>query len=75
MDIKTAFGKAVKVKRVENDMSQEELANGAEMARSFISRVERGAANPSVTSVEKIATTLKCKPSELWVKAEAYLAG
>ncbi len=73
IDIKTAFGMAVKVKRVECRLSQEQLANGADMARSFISRVERGTANPSVSSVMKIADTLKCLPSDLWLRAEAYL--
>ncbi|MAK71970.1 MAG: transcriptional regulator [Idiomarinaceae bacterium] len=74
MDIKTAFGMAVKVKRVEQRLSQEQLANGADMARSFISRVERGTANPSVSSVMKIADTLECLPSELWLRAEQYLS-
>ncbi|TDP38321.1 helix-turn-helix protein [Idiomarina aquatica] len=74
IDIKTAFGMAVKVKRVEQRLSQEQLANGADMARSFISRVERGTANPSVSSVMKIADTLECLPSELWLRAEQYLS-
>ncbi|WP_290570459.1 helix-turn-helix transcriptional regulator [Idiomarina sp.] len=74
IDIKTAFGMAVKVKRVEQRLSQEQLANGADMARSFISRVERGTANPSVSSVRKIADTLECLPSELWLRAEQYLS-
>lgn len=74
IDIKTAFGMAVKVKRVEQRLSQEQLANGADMARSFISRVERGTANPSVSSVMKIADTLGCLPSELWLRAEQYLS-
>lgn len=75
IDIKAAFGMAVKVRRVELRLSQEQLANGADMARSFISRVERGTANPSVSSVMKIARTLECLPSELWVRAESYLKG
>jgi transcriptional regulator with XRE-family HTH domain len=74
IDFKTAFGMAVKVKRVEQRLSQEQLANGADMARSFISRVERGTANPSVSSVMKIADTLECLPSELWLRAEQYLS-
>ncbi|KPD24025.1 helix-turn-helix domain-containing protein [Idiomarina zobellii] len=74
MDIKAAFGKAVKLRRVEIDLSQEDMANSAGMARSFISKVERGDANPSVTSVKKIADTLGGLPSDLWLKAEGYLS-
>ena len=70
VDIAIAFGKAVKLKRTELDMSQEALADEAGLARSFVSGVERGAASASVASVWKIAQALDCLPSDLWLTAE-----
>lgn len=70
MDILEAFGKAVKLRRVELDMSQEALAEKAECARSFVSSVELGAKAASLTSVARLAKALKCKPSDLLLTAE-----
>lgn len=70
-----AFGKAVKLRRVELDYSQEELADKADLARSFVSGVERGVAKASIASVWKLAVALECKPSELWISAERMLGG
>ncbi|MEC4727869.1 helix-turn-helix domain-containing protein [Shewanella sp. D64] len=65
-----AFGKAVKLRRIELGLNQEELADQADLARSFISGIERGVAKATVTSVWKLATALDCKPSDIWVVAE-----
>ena len=70
MDIALAFGRAVKLKRVELDISQESLAYEAYMARSFLSGIERGVAKASIDSVWKLATALNCRPSDLWLEAE-----
>ncbi|OEG75250.1 XRE family transcriptional regulator [Shewanella colwelliana] len=65
-----AFGKAVKLRRIELGLNQEELADQADLARSFISGIERGVAKATVTSVWKLAIALDCKPSDIWVVAE-----
>lgn len=65
-----AFGRAVKLRRVEVGFSQEELADKAELARSFVSSVERGVAKASIASVWKLAQALNCHPSDLWITAE-----
>lgn len=70
MEISTAFGRAVRLKRVELDMKQEELAFKAEMARSFLSGIERGTVKASIDSVLKLANALGCRPSDLWLVAE-----
>jgi transcriptional regulator with XRE-family HTH domain len=59
---------------VELDYSQEELANKADLARSFVSGVERGTAKASIASVWKLAVALECYPSDLWLSAERMLA-
>ena len=65
-----AFGRAVKLRRVEVGLNQEELADKAALARSFVSSVERGVAKASIASVWKLAQALNCNPSDLWITAE-----
>lgn len=74
MDIAVAFGKSVKLRRTELDLSQEALADKAELARSFVSGVERGATLASVGSVWKLAVALECQPSDLWLTAERLMS-
>lgn len=70
MDIAVAFGKAVKIRRVEIGISQEELSAKAGFARSFMSGVERGTKAASINSVWRLAKALECLPSDLWKTAE-----
>ncbi|MBR9728292.1 helix-turn-helix transcriptional regulator [Shewanella intestini] len=65
-----AFGRAVKLRRVELGYNQEGLADKAKLARSFVSSVERGVAKASIVSVWKLAQALSCNPSDLWITAE-----
>ena len=60
------FGKAVRRRRRELDLSQEELAERAELHRTYISSVERGRMNPSLENVEKIAKALAIPLSALF---------
>lgn len=70
MDIGEAFGKAVKIRRVEIGISQEELAHKAGFARSFLSAIELGRKGASIQSVWRLAQALDCQPSDLWLTAE-----
>ena len=72
--ISAAFGKAVKLRRTEIDLSQEALADAAGLARSFVSGIERGEAKASIGSVWKLAQALDCTPSELWLETERIYA-
>lgn len=74
MDIKVAFGKAIKIRRVELGVSQEELAGRAGFARSFLSAVELGNQSPSLDSVWRLSQELQCLPSDLWLTAERLWA-
>ena len=65
-----AFGLAVKERRNERDISQEDLGELADLHRTFISDIERGARNPTITTVFKIARALKINPSKLVEIAE-----
>lgn len=69
-----AFGKAIKIKRVEIGMTQESLAAQALLARSFVSGVERGSVKATIVSVWKLASALQCQPSELWSIAQNMIS-
>jgi transcriptional regulator with XRE-family HTH domain len=58
MDIRKLVGLNVRRLRESRRLSQEELAFEAELHRTYISGVERGVRNPTVTVVAKIAEAL-----------------
>jgi transcriptional regulator with XRE-family HTH domain len=55
----------VRALRDEQSLSQEELAFECRLHRTYISGVERGVRNPTVTVVEKIAQALGVPASRL----------
>lgn len=58
VDVKKAFGTSVKTWRKRLGLSQETLAERAELHRTYISDVERGARNLSLESITRLATAL-----------------
>lgn len=52
------IGYQIKEKRLQKEMSQEELAKKAGIDQSDLSKIERGALNPSVKMLKKIAKGL-----------------
>lgn len=70
VEIVKAFGKAVKLRRIELDLTQEDLVERSGLARSFVSSIERGQKSASVTSIAALADALQCNPSDLWRVAE-----
>ena len=52
-------------RRQDRGWSQEAFAFEAKLHRTYISDLERGARNPTLTVVEKLATALKVIPSVL----------
>lgn len=58
MDIRKRLGMNVRTLREARGWSQEELAFEAGLHRTYISQVERGIRNPTITVVEKIAGAL-----------------
>ncbi|HNP94084.1 MAG TPA: helix-turn-helix transcriptional regulator [Cyclobacteriaceae bacterium] len=64
-DLKEAFGTVIRELRESRGMSQQELADYAEMDRTYLSDLERGLNYPSLNTIYKIAEVLKIKPHEL----------
>lgn len=68
MTLEEAFGAAVKLRRHEAKLSQEELAEKAGMQASALGRLERGATSASLETVGRIATALHTKAwALLWL--------
>lgn len=56
------FGQNVRRARLARGWSQEQLATAADLDRSYISDIERGARNPTLGIVERLATALVVQP-------------
>jgi transcriptional regulator with XRE-family HTH domain len=67
-DIKKRFGLAIKQRRHELGISQEELSFRAKLHRTYISDIERGSRNPSLENIEKLAKALDISVSALFAK-------
>ena len=67
LDIRKRFGGAVRQRRQELGLSQEDLAERAELHRTYISDIERGSRNPSLQNIEKIAKALQTSISLLFI--------
>ena len=65
MDICTRLGRNLRRLRLDKGWSQEDLAFEAQIHRTYISDVERGARNPTILIVEKLAKTLGVKSGML----------
>lgn len=61
----TRFGGNVRRLRESVDITQESLAEKAELDQTYISGIENGDRNPTILSVLRIAKALKTSASEL----------
>ncbi|KAA3618231.1 MAG: XRE family transcriptional regulator [Calditrichaeota bacterium] len=59
------FGEVLKEERLRNNLSQEALAYASGLERNFISSMERGISQPTITTLFKLAEQLKISPSDL----------
>jgi transcriptional regulator with XRE-family HTH domain len=70
MEMTEAVGLAVRRVRRQRRLSQEQLAAEALLHRTYISDIERGVRNASLTSLVRIADALEVKLSRLIAIAE-----
>jgi transcriptional regulator with XRE-family HTH domain len=73
LNIKQRFGKAVRQRRRELDLSQEQLAEQAGLHRTYISNLERGELNPSLETIEKLANALGLSIPALFINYNIHL--
>jgi transcriptional regulator with XRE-family HTH domain len=59
------FGRTVRRLRHAMDLSQEELADLANIHRTYIGGIERGERNPTLTMIVRLARALDVRPAKL----------
>lgn len=59
------LGEAVRVKRKKAHLSQEQLAEKADLTRNYIGDIERAEKKITLETLAKIAKALKCRVREL----------
>ena len=63
--LRRVFAKRVRARRKELGISQEELADRAEVHRTYVSQVERALNNVSIDNIARISEALGIEASEL----------
>ena len=69
-DIRERFGFAVKSRREELGLTQEDLADRAQIHRTYLSDIERGSRNLSLINIERLAKALKLSISQFFTEVE-----
>ncbi|SFL20811.1 Helix-turn-helix domain-containing protein [Paenibacillus sp. 1_12] len=64
--IKQVIGKTLKAIRIKQGLSQEDLAGKCEVDRSYISMIEVGRNEPSVSKIFELCDGLNIKPSSFF---------
>lgn len=64
--LRKKFGARVKELRIASGISQEAFADKCGYARSYMSRIERGLANPSLDAIEVLSIVLRVEAKELF---------
>jgi transcriptional regulator with XRE-family HTH domain len=71
--VAVAFGAVLRFKRNELGMSQEQLADQADLDRTYPSLIERGLRQPTITVLIKISAALNLTPEVLLQMTSAKL--
>jgi len=65
-DIRILIGKRIQIFRKEKNLSQEDLANLANLDRTYISSVENGKRNISIININNICNAVGIRLSDLF---------
>lgn len=65
-NIRANFAKKIKIERVKLEISQEELADRANLHRTTMSKIERKEMMPTIETAAKIANALNLTMGELF---------
>jgi len=65
-----AFGKVLRQLRQEAGLTQEQLGFEADLRRTYISSLELGEKQPSLTTILKLAAALGCSAADLIANVE-----
>jgi transcriptional regulator with XRE-family HTH domain len=64
------FGMRIRELRLDKGMSQEELANTAEIPINQVGRIERGEINTTLVTIKALADALNIKPEFLFANID-----
>jgi DNA-binding XRE family transcriptional regulator len=70
----SAFGDAVRARRIETGLSQEALAAECDLHRTYVGGIERGERNPGYANLLRIAAALDTPLSAIVARAERLRA-
>ena len=70
MESAVAFGRALRRLRIEKGLTQEGLGFEADLRRTFISVLELGQQQPTLTTIIKLAKALDLSPHQLVLEME-----
>jgi transcriptional regulator with XRE-family HTH domain len=70
-----AFGKIIAGLRQAAKLSQEELADRADIHRTYVSQIERGLKSPTIVMLLRLSKALETTPSKLMRQLETELGG
>jgi CheY-like chemotaxis protein/DNA-binding XRE family transcriptional regulator len=70
-DLKKGFGAEVKRRRIQNGISQERLAELADLHRTYISAVESGRRNLTLGSIQRLAVALGASVGSFFASLES----
>ena len=73
IDPSIAFGRVLRKLRKERGLTQEALGLEADVQRNFVSLIELGQNQPTVTTIFKLAAALGVKPSKMVALVEVEL--
>jgi len=68
--VSAAFGRVLREQRATAGVSQEQLALSADVDRTFVSQMERGIRQPTLTTLFKLSEALDIQPSTLISRTE-----
>jgi transcriptional regulator with XRE-family HTH domain len=68
--LQKCFGETLRNLRIKKGLSQEKLAGECDLDRTFISLLERGLRQPSISTIFKISEVLEIKSSILIKEVE-----
>lgn len=75
MGVAKTFGLVLREMRIESGMTQEQLGLEADLRRTFISLLELGQQQPTLTTLMKISQALKCPAHQIVAKFEVCFLG
>jgi transcriptional regulator with XRE-family HTH domain len=75
MDVAIAFGKVIRKLRLEAGLTQEQLGFESDLRRTFISILELGQQQPTLTTIIKLAKPLNTSAASIVASVEKMSIG